>query len=194
VISGSVRGRLIVAPPGEDIRPTTDKTRSAMFNALISRNMIQDATVVDLFAGTGSVGIEALSRGATRATFVDSDRTAVDCTKYNLEHLNLNDQSSVIKSDVNRWLDSTSSSAFQVDEDSPLVVFADPPYAFTAWPELLERLHPRLAPLGVDALAVLESGKTIELPDNWELEREARYGAAYVTFARPLATGLPSAP
>jgi 16S rRNA (guanine966-N2)-methyltransferase len=163
-----------------------------MFNALISRNMIQDATIVDLFAGTGSVGIEALSRGATRATFVDSDRTAIDCIKYNLEHLGLDEQSNVVKSDTNRWLDSTGTTPFAVDDDSPLIVFADPPYAFTAWPELLERLHPRLAPLGVDAIAVLESGKTIALPANWELEREARYGAAYVTFARPVAENAPA--
>ncbi len=152
--------------------------------------MVQDASIIDLFAGTGSLGIEALSRGAARATFIDSDRVAVDCIRYNLEALGFASESTVIRADVNRWIDSqtagrATATPFLATEDSPLVVLADPPYAFTEWNELLERLHPRLAPFGVDAIVVLESGKAIELPDTWECDREARYGAAHVTFARP---------
>jgi 16S rRNA (guanine966-N2)-methyltransferase len=188
VISGSARGRTIVAPSGQVVRPTSDKTRQAVFNALLSRNFVADATVLDLFAGTGALGIEALSRGAARATFVEQDRVAVDCIGTNLDHLQMTDQGEVIRSDVLRWLDGAGPRPFQVDEDSPLLVFADPPYTFTDWNGLLERLHPRLAPLGVDALAVLESGKSLELPETWELERESKYGAAWVTFARPVGT------
>jgi 16S rRNA (guanine966-N2)-methyltransferase len=185
VISGSARGRTILAPAGQTVRPTTDKTRQAVFNALASRNFVMDATVVDLFAGTGALGIEALSRGADRVTFIESDRLAIDCIGHNLDHLNFADQASVVRSDVLRWLDSASEKPFTVGDDSPLLVFADPPYTFTQWSDLLDRLHPRLLPLGIDAMVVLESGKTIELPHNWELEREQRYGSAYVTFARP---------
>ncbi len=180
-----------MAPPGDDIRPTTDKTKLAVFNALISRNMLQDATIIDLYAGTGSLGIEALSRGAMKATFVDNDRTAIDCIRYNVEHLDFTADSTIIKSDVNRWLDSAGSTPFVVDDDCPLVVFADPPYNFHDWSGLLERLHPRLAPLGVDALLVIEAGAAIELPDTWDLDREARYGAAHVTFTRPAAVPIP---
>jgi 16S rRNA (guanine966-N2)-methyltransferase len=185
VISGTARGRTILAPAGQTVRPTTDKTRQAVFNALASRNFVMDATVVDLYAGTGALGIEALSRGADRATFIESDRLAIDCIGHNLEHLNFVDQATVVRSDVLRWLDGAGEKPFTVGDDCPLVVFADPPYSFGQWSELLDRLHPRVAPLGVDALVVLESGKTIDLPDNWELEREQRYGAAYITFARP---------
>lgn len=174
-----------MAPEGDDIRPTTDKTRTALFNALVSRNMVQDATVIDLFAGTGSLGIEALSRGATKATFIDSDRVSVDCIRYNLSALGFDDVSTVIRADVKRWLDTTGPTPFVVDDDSPLLILADPPYAYTAWSELFERLLPRMASLGVDALLVIESGKPLVLPDGWDLEREARYGAAYVTFTRP---------
>jgi 16S rRNA (guanine966-N2)-methyltransferase len=174
-----------VAPAGQTVRPTTDKTRQAVFNALASRNFVMDATVVDLYAGTGALGIEALSRGAARATFIESDRLAVDCIGHNLDHLSFADQGTVVRSDVLRWLDGSGDKPFQVGEDSPLLVFADPPYAFDQWFELLDRLYPRLRPLGVDAMLVVESGKTIELPENWELEREQRYGAAYVTFTRP---------
>jgi 16S rRNA (guanine966-N2)-methyltransferase len=185
VISGSARGRAILAPAGHKVRPTSQKTRQAMFNALGSRNFIADATVIDLFAGTGALGIEALSRGAARAIFVEHERIAVDCLTHNLNHLQFADRADVVRSDVIRWLETTGPRPFAVDEDAPLLVIADPPYTFTGWADLLSLLHPRLAPLGVDAIAVLESGRTIELPENWELEREQRYGSAYVTFARP---------
>jgi 16S rRNA (guanine966-N2)-methyltransferase len=175
-----------LAPAGQTVRPTSDKTRQAVFNALLSRNFLLDATVVDLFAGTGAMGIEALSRGAARVTFVEQDRIAVDCIAHNLDHCKFTDQAEIVRSDVLRWLDGSGGRSFQVADDAPLLVVVDPPYAFTAWNGLFERLHPRLAPLGVDALAVFESGKSLELPENWELERESRYGAAYVTFARPV--------
>jgi 16S rRNA (guanine966-N2)-methyltransferase len=186
VIAGTARGRAILAPAGHAIRPTSEKTRQAIFNALGSRDFLHGATVVDLFSGTGALGIEALSRGAARATFVDSDRTAVGCIQHNLEHLNLDDRAQVVRSDVIRWLDGAGPRPFAVDDGAPLLVLADPPYTFTAWVDLLSRLTPRVAPLGVDALVVLESGRTIDLPVDWELEREHRYGAAFVTFTRPI--------
>jgi 16S rRNA (guanine966-N2)-methyltransferase len=189
VISGSARGRQIVAPSGHSVRPTSDKTRQAVFNALVSRNFVQDATVVDLYAGSGALGIEALSRGAARVTFVEQDRTAAECIRHNLEHLQMTAGCQVVRSEVLRWLDGAGSRPFEVDSGAPLLVLADPPYSFTGWHGMLTRLHHRLAPLGVDALAVLESRGTIELPPDWELEREHRYGAATVTFARPVGEG-----
>ncbi len=178
---------MIVAPSGHSVRPTSDKTRQAVFNALNSRNFIQDATVVDLFAGSGALGIEALSRGAARVTFVEQDRTACECIRHNLEHLKMAQNGQVIRAEVVRWLDGAGPRPFEVAPGAPLLVMADPPYTFTGWTEILDRLKDRLAPLGVDALAVLESRGPIELPETWELEREHRYGAATVTFARPVA-------
>ena len=76
-MAGELRGRRIEAPPGSDTRPTTDKVREAVFNALVSRDLVRDARVADLFAGTGALGIEALSRGADHCTFVERDRNVV---------------------------------------------------------------------------------------------------------------------
>jgi 16S rRNA (guanine966-N2)-methyltransferase len=176
---------MIVAPPGHTVRPTSDKARTAVFNALASRNFLVDATVVDLFAGSGALGIEALSRGAHSVTFVEQDRVAAECIRANLEHLRMTDQSQVVRADVSKWLDTAGPRPFAVGEEAPLLVLADPPYTFNAWGALLAQLHGRLAPLGVDAIAVLESRGPIELPGDWELEREHRYGAATITFARP---------
>ncbi len=178
-----------MAPSGHSVRPTSDKTRQAVFNALVSRNFVQDATVVDLYAGSGALGIEALSRGAARVTFVEQDRTAADCIRANLEHLDMAAGFQVVRSEVLRWLDGAGARPFEVDPGAPLLVLADPPYSFTGWHDVLARLHQRLLPLGVDALAVLESRGPIDLPADWELEREHRYGAATVTFARPVAEG-----
>jgi 16S rRNA (guanine966-N2)-methyltransferase len=76
VIAGTARGRRLVAPTGSSTRPTSDRVREATFNALGSLGVVVDATVLDLFAGSGAMGIEALSRGAAHATFVDQDRAA----------------------------------------------------------------------------------------------------------------------
>src|SRR4029450_2586423 len=73
VVGGSARGRPLVAPPGGRTRPTSDRAREAIFDALRSRDVVEGADVLDLFAGSGALGIEALSQGAARATFVDSD-------------------------------------------------------------------------------------------------------------------------
>ena len=89
VVAGDLRGRRIEAPPGHDTRPTTDKVREAIFNALGSLDLVRDARVADLFAGTGALGIEALSRGAAHCTFVERDRNVVRTLRGNLEHLGL---------------------------------------------------------------------------------------------------------
>lgn len=189
VVAGSARGRTIVAPQGTTVRPTADKVRQATFNALDSRTFIGGATVVDLFAGTGALGIEALSRGAARCTFVDSERVAVECVRQNLTALGFTDRSSVVRSDVLRWLAGLAApSAFAVDDGAPLLVTADPPYDFAAWPELLALLLPALAAVPDDSMLVVESPRTLEAAPGWEVDREQRYGIAVVTFLRPQAT------
>jgi 16S rRNA (guanine966-N2)-methyltransferase len=188
VIAGSARGRAIVAPKGTAVRPTGDKVRQATFNALDSRGFVSGATVVDLFAGTGALGIEALSRGAGRATFVDAERLSVDCIRQNVEHLGFGARSTVVRSDVQRWLDGLASpAAFAVDEGSPLLVLADPPYEFAGWPALLERLLPHLEAVRDDSMLVAESPRTLPEVAGWEVDREQRYGIAVVTLLRPAA-------
>ena len=182
VVAGSVRGRRIAAPPGTDTRPTTDRVREAMFNALGSLGAVDGAVVADLFAGSGALGIEALSRGAARAHFVESDRRAVAVIEENLAALGLEDRGVVLRRPVEGALDDLPA---RLD-----LVLADPPYAFEGWAALLGGVAPRLAD---DGLVVTESGRAIDLPPGWERVRERTYGGTVVLFARPEppATGAP---
>lgn len=179
VVAGTARGRRIAAPPGTDTRPTTDRVREAVFNALGSLGAVDGAVVVDLFAGSGALGIEALSRGAVSAHFVESDRRAADVVEQNLRDLGMADRAVVLRRPVAACLDQL--------PDAVDLVLADPPYAFDGWAELLAALAPRLSP---DALVVAESDRSPALPEGWEKVRERTYGGTVVLFARP---ALPAA-
>ncbi len=170
VVAGSLRGRPIVAPEGEATRPTTDRARESTLNALVSLGAVEDAKVVDLFAGSGAMGIEALSRGAASCTFVERDRKALDSIRYNIKTLQLTDNTTVLSGDV-----MTNVVALRnVD-----LVLADPPYDFDRWTDLLTVLNLVLAPGGV---VVTESGREIQPPEGWEAIRSNRYGRAWVAF------------
>jgi 16S rRNA (guanine966-N2)-methyltransferase len=169
VVGGTARGRTLVAPAGRRTRPTADRVREAVFNALWSRGALDGARVVDLFAGSGALGIEALSRGAARATFVDTDRAARTAIARNLEACGFTDRAEVVASPVERFLD-------KLDPEHPSfdLALCDPPYAFGGWPDVLAA---RPAPL-----VVAEAAEPIPVPDGWGLVREGRYGAAWVGF------------
>ena len=164
VVAGDLRGRRIEAPPGTDTRPTTDKVREATFNALGSLDVVRDALVLDLFAGSGALGIEALSRGAAHCTFIERDRTALRTLRDNVDALDLNERARVVPGDamvLNRGI--------QAD-----LVLADPPYGFDQWPDLLDRVS---APF-----VVAESGREIAPVDGWVIQRAKRSGRSWVTF------------
>lgn len=167
VVAGELRGRRIEAPAGDRTRPTTDKVREAVFNALGSLEVLDGATVLDLFAGSGAMGIEALSRGAARCTFVENDRAALAALRRNLDSLGLAGRSTVVAGDAR-----TAARAHgRVD-----VLIADPPYGDTDWSGILA---------GADvSVAVLESGSPIGPPPGWETVRDKRYGRTYVAFLR----------
>jgi 16S rRNA (guanine966-N2)-methyltransferase len=167
VVSGIARGRRLVAPKGDHTRPTSDFVREAIFNSLASHLDLEGGTVLDLFAGTGALGIEALSRGAAHATFVEADRHALDALRRNLDATGFADRATIRTTDVTRTADLPT-----VD-----VAFADPPYAFAGWDDLLTRLDA--------ALVVVESDRSIEPPDGWRVLRSKRYGTTVVTLARP---------
>ena len=172
VVAGSLRGRPIVAPGGTATRPTTDRVREAMFNALESLGAIDEAVSVDLFAGSGALGIEALSRGARRCTFVERDRDALRAIRTNVDKLGIGDRSSVVTGDVL----SSVGSMRGVD-----LVLVDPPYGFDAWDRLLAALVPATSS---ESVVVLESDRQVELPAGWDDVRTKRYGRTWVTFAR----------
>lgn len=162
-------GRRLVSPDagrGAAVtRPTTDKVRESLFNALESRGEIEGRAVLDLFAGSGALGIEALSRGARHCTFVERDRRAVEALRTNIEQLGLGDRSAVVVADVMARLPGLP----RTD-----LALADPPYAFTSWEALLA---------GVDAEQVVaESDHPLEPTPCWAVQRVRRYGRTWVTW------------
>lgn len=168
VISGIAGGRRLVAPAGSSTRPTSERAREATFNALGSLGAVIDATVLDLFAGSGALGIEALSRGAASATFVDADRSASQAIEANLTTCGLREAASVVTAPVDRYLADARRSGLQFD-----LALLDPPYDFTGWDHLL--------PLVPADLVVVEAPRELTGPDGWTVVRSRRYGRAWVT-------------
>lgn len=164
VIAGEFGGRTLVSPEGSATRPTTEKVRQAVFNSLHSAGLLDGARVADLFAGSGALGIEALSRGAASAVFVERDRAALTALRRNLSTLGIEERSTVVASDVLAWVPAMRN----VD-----IVFVDPPYAFDGWPQLLALVQ---APV-----VVAESGAEVDAPAGWEVRRSRRYGRTWVT-------------
>jgi 16S rRNA (guanine966-N2)-methyltransferase len=120
VIAGTARSLILKTIEGMDTRPTTDRIKETLFNMLTGE--VYDASYLDLFAGSGGIGIEALSRGASSCTFVEMNPKAVTCIKDNLAHTRLNDKASVYKLDAVSYV----SGLKTIDYD---VIFMDPPYS-----------------------------------------------------------------
>jgi 16S rRNA (guanine966-N2)-methyltransferase len=180
VIAGTVRGRRLVAPPGDDIRPTKGIVREAVFSALDSRGAIVDAVVLDLYAGTGALGLEALSRGAARAVLVERDRRALDAIGTNLEHTGLGAQARVVRSDVTAFL------AVAPPPEAPFdLVLADPPYdATTAEIQtVLTRLgEPGWLSPGATISVERPVGTGVTLPEGFRTGWERTFGDTLVVF------------
>jgi 16S rRNA (guanine966-N2)-methyltransferase len=169
VISGSCRGRLLRAPAGTVTRPTSDRVREAIFDVLGSLVDIDEMAVADLFAGSGAMGIEAISRGAASVVFVESASEALRCIRGNLATLGLEDRARVLREDVARFLDRPH--AFDL-------ALVDPPYEYDGWEGLLTKLGA--------TLAVLESRRPVQVPAGWQVIKNKRYGGTLVTVVRSL--------
>ena len=164
-MAGTAKGRRLVTPPGLDTRPTSDRVREAVFNALGSIDAVAGARVLDLFAGSGALGIEALSRGASSAVFVDVSQPALDAVRANLAATGLD--GTAIRIDAHKY------------DDGPFdLALLDPPYATTdeQWRALLGHLDAHVI--------VVESDREIDLGERWELLRSKRYGSTVVQIAR----------
>jgi 16S rRNA (guanine966-N2)-methyltransferase len=174
VIGGELRGRRLSAPAGNAVRPTSDRVREAVFDILFSLGGVEGQQVVDLFAGTGAMGIEALSRGAASVTFVEASPVALTTLRENLASVGLseaelNGDATVIRADVMSWV-ATTVSWYDL-------VLCDPPYAFDQWEALVARLP--------GGLAILESDAEIPAACGWGVIKSKRYGGTIVTVARP---------
>jgi 16S rRNA (guanine966-N2)-methyltransferase len=173
VAGGEARGRRLKAPKG--IRPTQGMVKQAIFN-LVGAD-IEDAHVIDLFAGSGALGIEALSRGATGVTFVDREPRGLAILRQNLETLDLKERARVVRSDVVRWLENSADEIRRAG-----VVFLDPPYDDTVLDRALEVLDREVG----NATVVAEHSRRHELPGlaRLRVDRQRRYGDTMVTVLR----------
>lgn len=172
IIAGDRRGARITAPKGTATRPTGDSVREAAYNLI---GPVEDATVLDLFAGSGAMGLEALSRGARRCVFVESDRAACAVIRDNLEKLRLTG-ALVLGKDVFQALREERGAGRSYD-----LVLVDPPYG--AWPELEPRLAEALpTALAPDGLLVVETSAKVEPELPLTLVTSRRYGSARITL------------
>lgn len=175
VTGGIGRGRRLKVPAGSRVRPTSDKVKQALFNILGDR--ATDSVFLDLYAGAGGIGIEALSRGAARVTFVDASRDSLNVVKQNIEQMGFGDRAEVILSKAEAFL-SKPSGPFDV-------LFLDPPYA-----EAIQPLLEAIAGAGIlkpDSIVIAEHFRKQPSPERageLTLYREARYGDTVLAFYR----------
>jgi 16S rRNA (guanine966-N2)-methyltransferase len=173
IIAGAWRGRTIDAPPGAATRPTADRVRETLFSMLVSRlGSLDGLRVADLFAGSGALGLEALSRGAARATFVDNDAKAVAAIRRNAEKLGAGERARIIAGSA--W-------ALARDEGFDLI-FADPPYDVGAGNAVVSAIDTAgwLAPGGWLAIETARGDTVAPGPFSIEVERDV--GAARLTL------------
>ncbi|MEA2003223.1 MAG: 16S rRNA (guanine(966)-N(2))-methyltransferase RsmD [Actinomycetota bacterium] len=168
IIAGTARSRRLVGPPGDTTRPMTDRLRESLFSSLAA--LIPGSVIVDLFAGTGSMGLEALSRGASAVTFVEHDRAALRALQTNIETVGLGGR--VIAGDVDRFLD-RAQGAFDL-------AFVDPPYALPlpSLVEMMQKLSPLLAQSGIAVVHRRYGEEPPETIDDLDLVDRRRYGDA----------------
>ena len=179
IIAGQRRGHKFEGPDDGDTRPTSDLVRESIFNIL--GDSFEDRAVIDLFAGTGALGLEALSRGASSALFVELDRQNVGLIRRNIATLRYEDRSRLHRADAHRWARS-----FEPENNEPLVVFLDPPYReYENYPARVRRtLEILLERLPAGSTLAVESRKSLDgavLPDvpAWDIRR---YGGTQVAF------------
>jgi len=173
VSGGKGRGRKLRVPAGARVRPTSDKVKQALFNIIGDR--VQGAAFLDLYAGAGGIGIEALSRGAGRAVFVDTSGDSADCIRQNLDNMGFAERAQVIHADVQAFLNKHGGTYD--------IVFLDPPYAMDLGP-LLEQIGDARI-VKADSLVIAEHFKKQPSPERagrFILDREKQYGDTVLAF------------
>ena len=184
IVAGLAKGRRLHAPPGDDVRPTADRAREALFSSLQPR--LLDARVLDLYAGSGALGLEAASRGAARVVLVERDRRTLEVLRRNVVAVGLAGVE-VVTGEVASVL--TGRGAGELDGGPFDVVLADPPYA-TPDDEVDAMLALLLPHLAADAEVVVERARRDRAPawpEGFEVREPRRYGAAVLHRARRLA-------
>jgi 16S rRNA (guanine966-N2)-methyltransferase len=171
IIAGERKGHTLTTPRGTETRPTLTRVRESLFSIIAGD--IPGSIFCELFAGAGSIGLEALSRGAASAHFVEVAREPFQCLKQNIEKLRYQDRAKVSQSDAMKWAVPTGASA-------PDIIFADPPYN----PTILEKLVRRLetAQLKPDTLLILQTPAGYKVNSSFQHLRTAVYGSTALHF------------
>jgi 16S rRNA (guanine966-N2)-methyltransferase len=174
IIAGEYKGRRLAPPEDRSVRPTPDRVKEALFSILGSR--VEDAIVLDLFAGSGNLGLEALSRGAQKCYFGDSSRDSIRLIRGNVAHCKAEALSHIIQGDYRNVL-------AQLREKVDLV-FVDPPYRDRLWLDVLGILSEKEL-MNPNGLIVLEHPREVELPqevNNFRKIKEGRYGTVVLSI------------
>lgn len=177
VISGQKKGYRLKAPKSSNTRPTEDRIKESLFNIL--RNIHNENIVLDLFAGSGGIGIEFLSRGAKKAYFVDKSFVSIQCIKENLNHTEFVDKSEVIKSDVNKSIIVFSQKNIKFD-----YIFADPPYGQGLAFKTIENIYNNNI-IKEEGIIIIEHEKELILEDRVGFLRKIdcrKYGSKSLSF------------
>ena len=180
VISGASKGRKLATPKNQGLRPTSDRVKESIFNIL--GDEVQDKVVLDLFAGTGNLGIEALSRGAKRTLFVEKSRQAVRLIQRNLFQCGMEKRSEILITDVHQAI-----SILRQRGESFDLIMMDPPYEKGLIQKTLmklssEKIYPE------DSILIIEHDRREPLPHNivkWSLIRQKRIGDTVISFLKP---------
>jgi 16S rRNA (guanine(966)-N(2))-methyltransferase RsmD len=176
VITGIARGRKLVAPEGLDVRPTADKVKEGIFSAV--QFELEGARVLDLFAGSGQMGIEALSRGAERAVFIDSSLRSIRCVNENLRNTGFERQSEVINRDSYDYIKLTSQT-FDI-------IILDPPYRYNHIANILPFAAKKLRDGGIIICEYESEADEPAAPEGMRLRKTYRYGKINVSiFCKP---------
>jgi 16S rRNA (guanine966-N2)-methyltransferase len=183
ITGGENRGRPLFCPEGNDTRPTSDRARAALFNVLNHASFalsFEGAFVLDLFAGTGALGLEALSHGAVSAVFVEKSAKALACLDRNIRSLGHEKAAQIINSDVLKWIDKGSDNQFDF-------IFLDPPYHKGLGEQVLDRLI-KAQCLHNETVVIYEMGvdEGIINTSKWYVCNKKTYGAAHIQFLKPL--------
>lgn len=174
IIAGDLKGRKIVAPPGSDVRPTFDKVKEALFSILMEE--IYGAKILDLFAGSGNLGLEALSRGAEKVYFCDKSKESIKAINDNIKTCGVGDKSIVLWGDFKVCLGRI--------KDEIDIIFLDPPYEENLISAAMEKIE-EYGLLSKDGVICCETGKREELPEETEsftMFKERRYGNTFLRF------------
>ena len=174
IITGTARGRKLVAPEGRDVRPTPERVKEGIFSAL--QFDIEGRRVLDLFAGSGQLGLEALSRGAEGCTFVDASEESLNLVRKNIESTDLSEKAKVVRSDY---------AAFAAaSRDTFDIVFLDPPYSAGLLMPAVKAVLPLMSDYGVIVCEHPPEVKLDEETGGFKIAKAYRYGKVLVTVYR----------